>query len=416
MHYKRFHERYSWINFSFTRLQVLNAARQLGFHKILFLDADVLVVGDLSPVFELEAPAGILSQNPPSDGDDFLEFNHKDMHGRKLSDAMVELSVRTCYGVRGCIQLLSTGECDFLALVETLTCESASDFAVWCCGAALIGRYGDFDHFIGPDERLLTEVLQKLYGWTHIHRKYCMTSWHANMLEEGEQCCSLHFVSQKPWDRGDCYPDFDTWFEVLKESFAHCPELFECLPVSTQRIDRFRSSMPTEWSDDVMCVSPGVMTSFGHHPLVLPLFNEARKRRLAIASLRVPPVDHDRQKRYTVRDDRQRRRRWQNGGQIYQQQQQRQQQHTSEHGQYASERQQHTREHGQYTSERQQHTSEHGQHTSESQQHTSEHGQYTSESQQQIPESQQQICDTQQQQCTSEPQQQYISESQQQQQ
>lgn len=127
-----------------------------------------------------------------------------------------------------------------------------------------IGSYGDEMLHIGPDERLLTEAfqvnkkqtssvipfqslylvyhvpkveticrcltgdvdkrhfflrlthfisdLQKKYGWTHIHPRFCATAWHLSKLRSNEVPVILHFVSKKPWEyKGEYFKDFDFW-------------------------------------------------------------------------------------------------------------------------------------------------------------------------------------------------------------
>jgi len=211
--YKRFQDMYQWTDLSFTRLQLLRVGSELGFTKIIIFDADTLVLGDMRPLFNLKAPAGILSL------DESPGFRHSEWHNKKLPDSYVKRAIEQKWGIRGSLLLLDADDRDFTALIHALkkTPYNRQDY---------IGSYGDTECFLGPDERHLTEVLQDRHGWTHIKQSYCMVSWHTGKIaQDGHSAVGLHFVSQKPWVSGEWYDDFDLWYSEAEQLLKVSPHL-----------------------------------------------------------------------------------------------------------------------------------------------------------------------------------------------
>lgn len=71
-----------------------------------------------------------------------------------------------------------------------------------CC------RYGNLDSMVGPDEYLITRFFAD--KWCHVHAKYGWVSW-ADREDLGVDPVFLHYVSQKPWDEGEEWDDFQYW-------------------------------------------------------------------------------------------------------------------------------------------------------------------------------------------------------------
>eukprot|EP01071_Lankesteria_metandrocarpae_P006408 Lankesteria_metandrocarpae@DN4344_c1_g1_i1.p1 len=126
MPYKRFGKMYEWINWSFTKLQVIPVANALNFQKVMLLDADVVALGDLSVLFELNSPAGILSCEDFSDVDG---FSHAGRHGKLLPDDLVRNSIVDAYGIRGCLMVLNADLKDYERLMEAIQSNSTKSSA-----------------------------------------------------------------------------------------------------------------------------------------------------------------------------------------------------------------------------------------------------------------------------------------------
>jgi len=190
---------YGWMSKCFTKI---NAANLTDYEKVAMVDADMLAVSNPDEIFDLPTPAGICS----SIGfDDPLDHNRR--HGKKLPKAMVQDSVSK-YGMRGCLYLLKPSAADYQAMRAIL---------------AERGGYGDNEHYIGADERLITEFY--IDQWTHIHLKFGCHSWAPQILG-GESPVMLHFVTEKPWIATDQdWPDYLLWHKFARECAEKVPEV-----------------------------------------------------------------------------------------------------------------------------------------------------------------------------------------------
>lgn len=173
---KPYRDENHWMNYSLTKAKLLKFTE---YDKIVWLDADCLVVNNIDNLFDLPAPAGICSS----------VRNHDYWHGLKLPEELIENSIANNYGIHGCVMVLEPRlENYFLASSQPVI--------------------GDRNTFMGPDEFFFTQ-LYKLQ-WHHIHIKYGCTRWHMERL--GTIPDVIHFVGARPWEKADDIQEWDgTW-------------------------------------------------------------------------------------------------------------------------------------------------------------------------------------------------------------
>lgn len=220
MKWTRFEAGYTpWIDYCFTRLYALNLKSILGLDKVLIMDVDTLVFRDISDIFTLQTPAGILSipegtqlnnkyQSYPG-LDVQLRFKHGLAHAQPVPFSVLKHSVSAYWGIRGALMLLECNQDHYekcLAFLKNYP-----------------KPYGRVDIYLGPDELFFSMDYPKLIAqeknnvplWTHIHQRYCCTAWHfqKELDTTTEWPLACHFVSQKPWVKSnDYWDDFDLWY------------------------------------------------------------------------------------------------------------------------------------------------------------------------------------------------------------
>jgi len=172
---------YQWIDSAFTKVHVLGLT---DYAKVCLLDADMLCVSraDGPPqdhpdgLWALQAPAGICSTVADGRGNSAL-------HGQRLSLAQVEQSLSS-YGMRGCLYLLGPSPAHLRLLQEVLSAH---------------GGYGVNRHYIGADERMLTDLYAD--RWSHVHWRFGCNSWKSDEKTLAGQSVFLHYVvGAHGWD------------------------------------------------------------------------------------------------------------------------------------------------------------------------------------------------------------------------
>ncbi len=176
---KRFKNMYTWLPRCFTKLHAFELE---GFAKICLLDADMVAVGNPDQIFELRAPAGICSVVTEAEG----------LHGKRIPESILRKSMFS-YGMRGCLLLLEPSKTEFAKIMTAIIDDPTT-----------IESRG----YIGPDEKMLTEYFWK--RWTNVSNAYGCTSWKT----EDVVPILLHFVSEKPWNATQDWPDFRIWWAV----------------------------------------------------------------------------------------------------------------------------------------------------------------------------------------------------------
>jgi hypothetical protein len=252
-YWKRFKDMYThWLNSCFTKLHALNPAalafdaeavaastpadtpladhpfmdparQALGcpYERVCLLDADMVAIRDVSPVFTTIAscPAGVV---------------HTRDQNFRPHDALVtyEEVAAACvhgYGVSASLLLLEPGTgADFRAILDECREQEARTGSVLRTDAN--GRRLN----AGPDEQAF--ALHKFANpWRHVHPEFNCVAWkryelltdirsHPGVVpalgpanDPGTGARLLHYVTEKPWKPTKPWPDVKIWFDVLDQ-------------------------------------------------------------------------------------------------------------------------------------------------------------------------------------------------------
>lgn len=189
---------YQWIGHSFTKFGVLSLVQ---FDLVCLLDADMLCVAPPDEIFELRAPAGLCSTI------EGIAHNNS-MHGRRLSTSEVATACARSYGMRGCLYLLRPNP-DHLALVRDVLRDH--------------GGYGERRFHVGADEKMMSDLY--LDEWSHAHWRFGCNSWKSGEAIIGRPPVFLHFVTEKPWQPKEVWPDTRQWGEYAQAVMNSHPQV-----------------------------------------------------------------------------------------------------------------------------------------------------------------------------------------------
>lgn len=183
----------SWSNCSYTKWQCLALDE---YEKILFVDADMIILENIDHLFELKAPAATFSSPWSSIFTNEGEFSSA-FKVDKTGDKVDYNDIQNAFENSGYLFIAS------LVLLEPNI--NALDEIMY-----LLEKhepYG-FNNFNSPDEQILIHLYQGT-DWTHINQEYNFIIHKKNWLGDGQVPKVLHYFNHmKPWV-GD-----KLWFET----------------------------------------------------------------------------------------------------------------------------------------------------------------------------------------------------------
>ncbi len=182
----------SWMNESYTKWNALKLTR---YEKVLFVDADIIVIQNIDHLFDLEAPAATFSTPWAREFDASSTFSvdgYPDAHGSSVSS-------------RNILYSLVTGGYTFIASVVLLE-PSTQDYEELLSMLSENAPFG-FNNYSTPDEQSLAyfyAVPERRRQWTHIHQKYNFIIYKVDWLRTADNRVTvphvLHYFSRtKPW-------------------------------------------------------------------------------------------------------------------------------------------------------------------------------------------------------------------------
>jgi hypothetical protein len=217
-------ERYgSWMDVSCTKWNCLGLT---AYRKVMFLDADKLVLANIDSLFELPTPAGTFS-SPQARGycqsggmyNPYLELKE----GQGVDERMVLeglMGTRGSFTVIGTAVVLSPTQEHYDKLVQMLgTYTAKSSFGYPTCNSS-------------TDEQVLAHFYSLHLGapWTYVSQRHGWIPWRRDWLREGEWPPTvLHYFGRKFWalDRGE-------WLD-LEPLWSIIGSMIESWPVETER-------------------------------------------------------------------------------------------------------------------------------------------------------------------------------------
>jgi len=214
----------SWIDSSYSKWNCL----RLPFDKVLLLDADIVAIGNIDSLFQLNTPAApFASAFAKPLGKIRNEFSTKHnvgadgypRHNSKITYSSIVKSYY--YKTTLCFAttiLLSPSVTEFNNFIKMLKIEFPEEFG--------------FDVNSGADEQsILYYYSISKHGpkveWTNIHHKYNFHTWKINgYLKPNVTPYVLHFMSQpKPWKlKVTDWPDLVNWYILFLDGLLHYPE------------------------------------------------------------------------------------------------------------------------------------------------------------------------------------------------
>ena len=188
---------------------------------MLFVDSDVLVLSDITSLFDLPAPAATFS-SPFA-----WPFNKKPnalnnpygriRHGEQVHTQAIEAGFRRSFVATGTTVLLETSRTDFNDLVDMISANPP--FGLRTC-------------YSGMDEQSIVSLYQKLgRRFAYIHQRHNFIPWNTAWIDverDGPPTLFHFFGTVKPWVglRFD-WPDNESWWQMAEVLVEKYPSLRE---------------------------------------------------------------------------------------------------------------------------------------------------------------------------------------------
>jgi lipopolysaccharide biosynthesis glycosyltransferase len=201
---KKIEDRYGvWKSVSYTKWNLL---KMIQYNKVIFMDADLVVIDNIDSLFELQTPAGTfsLSQAKPFTKKGIFNPYKTVIHGENVNRKEIDNGFKyfLCIGT---------------SLVLT---PNINHFEQYIKMIKQMEPFG-FKHCInGPDEQSIVCFYHKIlkYRWTHISQIYNMIPWKQKIwMPKGIKKTPfvIHYVSkEKPWMlERNVWEDLSLWWK-----------------------------------------------------------------------------------------------------------------------------------------------------------------------------------------------------------
>lgn len=206
----------AWVEQSFTKWTVLSLTQ---YKKVLFLDADTLVLRCMDELFDLNTPAGTFSSpwhhpfNPfARKPNPFIKFTHGDAIPRKT----MARGYNTSFLI-GTSVLLSPSQKDWEDLKTWL--QKQVPFGHPQCGSMLDEQcIAAFYHECRPETT-----------WHYLHQRFNYIPWKPGWLPDAgdrNKPFLFHYFNKKPWEIArHKYHDLESWWQMAQELCTRCPSM-----------------------------------------------------------------------------------------------------------------------------------------------------------------------------------------------
>ncbi len=206
---KKQKELYHWIEYSPTKW---NCLALTDYDKVFLLDADMIVLEDLSHVFSFSTPAGVFTSpymypyRKPGMWNPYLNIKK----GQKIPNKVIQrvlttpkVSERT-FAVFGTSVLLKPSVTDYKKFID------------------LLNMLMDFGHSAsGTDEQLICLFYLKYHPdklWTQLGAEYTIIPRFKEWSDQGKTTYIIHYYNDKPWNNPrEKWPDFEIWWDLYDE-------------------------------------------------------------------------------------------------------------------------------------------------------------------------------------------------------
>ena len=207
-----------WIDRSFTKWSCLKFT---WYHRVIFVDADMVVVANCDDLFELRPPAACYSNPwayPWADRGGITNpylTNEKGRsrppaHGACVPAAQIEKALHSGSFVGwGAVVLLEPNAAKFEDLLAMIHKNPV---------------FGEEFNVVSGSDEVSIAALYAQAGWTHIHQRYLAIPWKPRWVPPHD-VCAYHFHGRKPWEMAISeWPDLAIWWQVVGRLIARCPK------------------------------------------------------------------------------------------------------------------------------------------------------------------------------------------------
>ena len=228
----------SWVNSSFTKWNCLAFDQ---YEKVLFVDADTVIMRNMDHLFELQCPAGTFSSPwlPPYTAARRLAHSKESSHKAQLRNyyfdfrRMRELRTGDIVPKEAIRKALSGGSSVVIGTTVLLH-PDVVDFDEYklYIETAFGEEYGYKGCSSTHEEQALTDFYCRKEDseWTFIHQLYNYIPWHRQWLKLTPAAdlppYIFHFFNGKPWEtRRHEWKDLDCWWQYVEEYRGICARL-----------------------------------------------------------------------------------------------------------------------------------------------------------------------------------------------
>ncbi len=214
-----------WINRSFTKWNALDPILFGAFDKVLFLDADIMIIRNIDELFDLPAPAATFSSPwaapyvgrvGAASGAPRGIFNpYGDLpHGARVPRSAV---------IKGFTSILGIGS---VVLLEP----SRRAWETFQSILAQSGPYGNRSCYSGADEQILADIFTRMgLPMYHIHPKFNWFVGKYDWLTYSDKEATpylYHYYNIKCWEQPrDAWADTIEWWKCADEIVGRHPDL-----------------------------------------------------------------------------------------------------------------------------------------------------------------------------------------------
>jgi hypothetical protein len=196
----------AWKSVAYTKWNLL---KLIQYKKVMFMDADLVVVENIDSLFELQTPAGTfsLSQAKPFDKKGLYNPYKTVRHGHRVDKKEIKKGFKSFVCI-GTSLVITPDEKHFDAYVKMV--KSMEPFGFELC-------------YNGPDEQSIVWFYNNVLDvpWTHISQSYNMIPWkQKGWMPRGlNKPHVLHYVcEEKPWVLNrDAWEDLALWWKYADD-------------------------------------------------------------------------------------------------------------------------------------------------------------------------------------------------------
>lgn len=198
----------TWANVAFTKWNALSLE---AYSRVLLVDADKIVLGNVDRLFRLGAPAATFSSpwaQPFVRGDG----KHKGIpnpyqglaHGQAVPARAIDAGLASTFVAIGTMVLLEPSREAFAQFTDYVS--KRQPFGFPRCNSMM------------DEQAIVSFYHAKGSTWTHIDQSHNAIPWHLpNWVGAKAFPSVFHFFNLKPWDlERDRYPDLDVWWCVVR--------------------------------------------------------------------------------------------------------------------------------------------------------------------------------------------------------